>query len=214
MNIDQLWAEATASAHQTISPQQIITAMTHQSNSELSELTRRIRYQRNYALGFLALFVGLAPFVAGNDLALACLLTVVALYALGAVSLHGGYRRLVRAERTTTTDTRDSLARRLSLVTGTLRLNRIWGMVATPAVLACALLGSAAYRTGDSLTTLLADAGWLRTAVVALLVVLPLAIWLGDRLTQSAFGDLVARLRENLLAIERLGTARDQRASE
>lgn len=209
MTLEQRWTAATATATQRLTRREIITAMTHESNSDLRELTRRIRYQRNYAQAFLAGFVVLAPFVASSPVTLACLLIVAVVYAAGAWSLHAGYRQLARVEHTLT-DTHSALAHRLAIVQKTLRVNHLWGAISMPTAIACAVLGGYALSTGADYSTILSDASFLLTAAITFLVLLPLAIWAGDRLTKAAFGDLVDGLRQNLLAIERLGGASDR----
>ena len=175
------------------------------STSQTAELARRLAYQRNYALGFLALFVAGIVYSRGNPAAQQALLVISGLYVLGAVVLEVGVRRL-RGLHALADSTRERLERELRVIERTLWLNRLWGVVSFPLIAVCALvLGYAWRHQGVALADLFARPNFLVTALGSLAVLMPLAYFLGDRMTRAAFGRPLDELRANVYALRKLG---------
>ena len=211
MNLDQLWADATAELKASLTTTQIQQSMTKESSNQIAELTKRLGYQRNYAIGFIGLF--LVGMIVWSDRALAvqALALATALYVAGGLVLHVGVRRLQRyasslPERLAkgTVTPIESLRSELRIVQQTLRVNNLWGTVSLPLLILIGLALRYARHTDLTVAELLATPEYLRNAVLCLAIAIPATAVLVHFMNRSAFGSLLEPLKANVEALERL----------
>jgi hypothetical protein len=185
-----------------INKQEIMNAITMESNSGIAELKKRLKYKLNWSLGFILSFgVALLFFLGNNDMVM-LLGAIIASYIIGFIPMLIKYRRIENSI-SVSSDILESMKYDYRLIKSVLRLETTWGtIIFTPAILIGILAGYV--LEGWTLADCFQDPPILIIGIATVLVFTPLLIWITRKMNKFAFGAHLKKLEENIIKMETL----------
>lgn len=181
---------------------EIMDAIKMESNSNIAELKRRLKYKLYWTIGFFVLFASvLIIFINNPDMVILSGI-VTGAYAIGFFPMYFKYKQ-IDDSISDTKDILESMKYNARMIKSVLKLEKIWGLVVfTPII----LIGVFAGRVIDGHTIMetFNDPKILRIGLVLLIVFVPTLIWLTNKMNTFAFGGIIKKLEENIIKMETL----------
>ena len=189
--------------HSNIEKENIMNAITQDSKSNISELKKRLKYKLYWTVFFIILFSGglIASLSYNNELAMLVGFVVVA-YVLGFVSMFAKYRN-IKESNIEGLSLLSSLKSNLKAIKSVLNYEKIWGVAVFAPIIIVTILGGKVLK-GISIAESLNDPKTLLLAVGSITIIVPLMLWLGQKMNNFAYGELVKKMEENIVKMETL----------
>jgi len=189
--------------HSNIEKENIMNAITQESKSNISELKKRLKYKLYWTVFFIILFSGgfIASLNYNNELAMLVGFIVIA-YVLGFASMFAKYRN-IKENNIEGMSLLESLKSNFKAIKSVLNYEKIWGVAVFAPIIIVTILGGKVIK-GLTIAESLNDPKTLLLAVAAITIIVPLMLWLGQKMNNFAYGELLKKMEENIVKMETL----------
>ena len=185
-----------------INKEQIMKAIYQESTSTIAQLKTRLGYKLAWIIFFTAVF-GIWILFSLNRPELLMILGVMIIYYISGLIGIGIHYRKMQAGNDFSVQTLPLLKAQDRIMRNALNFEKIWGLVFFPlATLAGLLIGN--HFKGVKFADLYQDPKFLTTALICVIILVPFAYWLSNKLNQSGFGQLMENLQNNIRRMEDL----------
>ena len=186
----------------TIKKDDIMTAITQESKSNIAELKRRIKYKLFWSVFFVVAFsIGLL-FSLGNPDLMLLIGIIVAAYVLGFFAMFFKYSQINESE-IEDSNLLKSVKNNARLIKSVLNFEKAWGAIVFIPIIFISIFGGMVIK-GYPLVESINDPKILTIGIIAATVITPLLLWSTHKMNKYAFGDLIKKLEENIVKMETL----------
>jgi hypothetical protein len=186
----------------TLTNQEIMEALTQQSNSSLTELKKRLKQKIYWTLSFATIDAIWLLFSLKRYellLILFCSLVIKFIFLIVAVS---NYNKLEKDD-TLTENIISNIKKNYTILKNTLAFEMAWGLFNIPiGIIITSLIVN--HYFGHTITEYFDNARQLTTLLIGLLVLVPLAMLGASKANQKAFGAHLDQLQKNVIQLETL----------
>jgi hypothetical protein len=184
----------------TLTNQQIMEALTQQSNSSLSELKKRLKQKIYWALSFAIIdAIWLLCSLERYELVLilSCSLAIKIIFLIVTVS---NYKKLNK-DNIISENIALTIRKSYTIIKNTLAFEAAWGLISIPiAILTASLIVN--HYFGRTVAEYFDNAHKLTNLLIGLIVLVPLAMLGASKANQKAFGGLLDQLQKNIIQLE------------
>ena len=185
---------------QNIKKQDIMDAIHKDSSSTISKLKKGLKVKIMWVITFITIFsIWMLCSLDRPEL----LMIVGAFnlsYFIALILLIIQYKKM-DSEIDYTSNTLGAMKKNLKLITNALKLEHTWGLFTLPSSIVVGVLVSRHYN-GYTIMETFTDASYLSKIVITMLIVLPIAFILTNKMNKSAFGKHIEKLKENITRME------------
>lgn len=186
----------------TINKDDIMDAIKMESQSSIAELKKRIKYKLFWAAGFTLLFTIILLFFLDNANMILLIGIGIAAYAIGFIAMYIKYKQ-INDNISNSSDILESMKYNARMIKSVLRLEKTWGLIFfIPAITMGILTGR--ILDGYSLAACFQNPKILTVILVAVLIFMPLLIWVSNKMNKIAFGKHLEKLETNIIKMETL----------
>ncbi|MFK7810205.1 MAG: hypothetical protein AB8F74_20550 [Saprospiraceae bacterium] len=189
-------------SNSTIKKEDIMTAIKKESNTSIALLKKGLKHKLYYAVAITLGLVIVLLFSLGNT-DLSILLGIgITFYVVGSILMYLKYVKIEDGIEGST-DLLQSMRYNLKTIKSVLNMERAWGVVTfIPAIIIGILYG----RVSDGMTIAecFQSPRVLTTALIAIVVLIPIMTWVSGKLTKKAYGENLKILEENIIRMETL----------
>lgn len=202
MDLNKEWRKLnqTHFSNSKLSKAEIMAAITQDSSSTIHELKKRLRHKIYWIVFFIALFITGMLFSVNYPAILLILGFFAALYVAGFVAMLRQYRNMddrIHPEQ----DTLTAMKNHLHWMKTALKYENIFGLIGIPTLIIGGFLIPKLYR-GIPLADILTDTEQVLILLGVLIILVPLANLLGNKMNDMAYGAYTRRLEENIRKME------------
>lgn len=202
-DLAQAWQKlAREKFHSTIKSDTIMTAITQESKSTISELRKRLKYKIYWSVFFILAFTTALVFSLNTPDLVLLLGIIVISYALGFVAMILKYRQ-TREIEIEETGLLQSVKQNAKLIKTVLKFEKVWGTIVFTPMILIGIFGGFVLK-GRSLAEVVNDPTILAIGIVSVIVITPLLIWSSHKMNNYAFGALLKNLDTYIVKMETL----------
>ena len=186
----------------SIKKEDIMNAIYQESHSVISDLRKRIKAKMNWTIFFLIGFGIFMLFNLQNPDLLMLSGVFFAAYFIAFMGMWSQYRKMGK-ELDFGQPTLDLMKANDRLVRRTLNTEKVFGVIFFPIAIIGGLLMGSAMR-GIPVSMALEDSGFLFKALILIVILVPIMWFASSKMNQSAYGELMNRLQNNIRRLEDL----------
>ena len=195
----QKLASEKFSSH-NIQKQEIMDAIHKDSNSTISTLKKSLKIKIMWVIAFVTIFSTWMLFSLDRPELLMIVGAMNASYLVALLLLVSQYKKM-DSELNITGNTLSTMKRNLKLISKALKLEQTWGLFTLPSAIIVGILVSRHYN-GYTIMETFSDPSYLSKIIIMMVVIIPIAFILTNKMNKSAFGKYIDKLKENITRME------------
>jgi hypothetical protein len=183
-----------------IQKQEIMDAIHKDSNSTISTLKKSLKVKIMWVIEFITLFSTWMLFSLDRPELLMIIGAINVSYFVALILLISQYKKM-DSELDITGNTLSIMKRNLKLISKALKIEQTWGLLTLPSAIIVGVLISRHYN-GYTIMDTFSDPSYLLKIIIMMIVILPLAYIMTNKMNKIAFGKYIDKLKENITRME------------
>ena len=204
IDLTAIWKKMAAEkfSNSQIEKQNIMDTIKLKSNNDILLLKKNLGIKILWCVGFIIAFVAILLYNINNIEFVKSISILIGMYILGGTLMYSKYRTMGN-EPQQNASILVSMKHNLKAIKSALNYERIWGIFGLPLAVPLGLLISKTLK-GATIIETIQDTKLITTALVMILVLVPILSIAVDKMNKKAYGTQIKNLEDNIIRMETL----------